>query len=627
MNERPYTIVSSVGELPEPSRIRDLFADSETISGDRKRGGNNPYGGDRAVGWGITHDGNPMAYYAPLRHSAVGNNLFSEATPNLDIDQFNRWLSDAMKSCRQWTNHNLKFDAHVAWVDGVEPARRMRDTLTLAKLVDQQRRESGYGLKPLGRSWLKIQTEERDDVDAELKRLKTKDFGAVDASIMGRYACSDVHINRDLATFIEGHRYPGDEIVWEMEIALTRALFDIERRGIRVDENRLAELRTKHETLMGEIVDEIARLGYEVDVSKPSKLQDFVFNRLMLPVVAKTKRGRPSVGNDAIAIYLTEPRVLADPKMKRFFELLDVYRHSSQFVSLYANGWPPWITDGVLHSLYNQSVSTGRMSCTNPNMQQLSGEAKLCIVPAPGNGFISRDYSQVEYRMIGVVCNDKRIIRAYSEDRTTDFHQLVADMCGIDRKPAKNVNFGISFSMGEPGLLRQLRRTLGEEATAEQAEKILADYHRQFPLVKRTSNAAKKIAQGRAHFQDGRYGYVKTLYGRRRGLRYNRYRDRPKAHQIDETRLAFNTVIQGTAADIMKEAAVRLEADPIIRDAGVTVRAIVHDEFLFEGPIASIRDRRLVEHIDRVMCSPSINLSVPLLSSGGRSVRNWKAAG
>ena len=623
-------IIQSVSELPDPSRIRTLYADAETISGDRKRGANKPYLGDRACGWGIAHDENPDGFYVPLRHSP-NDNLFSKQYSNVDLDQFRRWMNDAMRSCREWVNHNIKFDGHFCEVDGIESADRMIDTLTMAKIVDGQRRGAEYGLKPLTKRWLGEDTDKRDAVDDELKRMKTKDFGAIDCDILGPYAVDDVHRNRRLWKEIQRRRYEGDEKIWEIEIGVTRALFNMERRPIYVDRDAMGEYRCRFSMDIERCMDEFDRLGFgSVKVSSDKALKDFVFGDLRLPKIAFNERGQPQINHAAIDAYLVHESVRNNPNLVEFFKQLLIFRERSQFISLYANGWEKWMdpNTGVMHPFYNQTVATGRMSCTSPNMQQLNSDAKVCIIPAPGMSIISRDYSQIEYRVIASFCGDERMISAYRDNPDTDFHQYVSDLCGIDRRPAKSVNFGIAFSMGLYGLIRQLRASLGD-VSEDEAQQVLDDYNRRFPRVREVSKAIVDRAKGRAKWQDGEYGFIKTLYGRRRYLKFYRYREDKQERKLynDETRLAFNSSVQGTAADMMKEGLVNMDRSEILRSAGVHPMAVVHDDFVGMGPTDAINDPEIQAEYERVMCNPSVDLGLPVIASGGESSRNWKEAG
>jgi DNA polymerase I-like protein with 3'-5' exonuclease and polymerase domains len=624
---RPFKIVDSVDQLPDPASMKRVYCDIESISGDDNRPGGKPYHGDRCVGVAITHDANPMAYYVPLRHS-VNRNIFSPHHANVPVNKFVEWATAVFGDPqRRWVNHNIKFDAHFLAVDGVKIDCQLTDTLVSARVVDMQRSRSGYGLKPLAEKWLGVPAVEKDAVRRELDSMGTKDYGMVDACILGEYACADVHMNRELDYEIERRRYPDDGQVWALEDAMTRTLFRVERRGVLVDVQRVEVARETCMMRMAEIESRVNDLGFKVSMSAPKSVLNFVTNMKGLPVVAYTKDGNPSMGGDAIREYLELDMVREDPLMTEFFTLLDEYRDRAQFLGLYAEGWMDWIVDGVIHPMYNQTVATGRMSCESPNIQQLSGEAKALIIPRPGCSFIRRDYSQIEYRVIAALSRDQRVIEAYRNDPTTDFHDFVAKLCGIPRKPAKNVNFGIAFGMGEEGLIRQLSRLLGGETAQSRAHAIYEEYNRMLPAVRGTAQEVKRVCRQRAAWKSGEYGWVRTYYGRRRALQYYKWGDGdPRLGQFDDTRKAFNTVVQGTAADIIKERAPVCDNDAWLRDRGIKLMAIVHDELLFEGPTESMTEEAS-RKIDRLMVDISINLGVPLRTDGGTSSVNWKECG
>lgn len=625
---RPFKIVESVSELPAPASMKRVYCDIESLSGDDDRPGGKPYHGDRCVGVALTHDDNPTAYYVPLRHAA-NKNLFSAHHGNVPVSQFVGWASEVFGSeARRWVNHNIKFDAHFFHVEGIKVECPLTDTLVSARVVDMQRSRKGYGLKPLAEKWLGIPPTEKDMLTRELESLGTKDYGQVDAGILGEYACNDVQINRELDHEIERRRYPEDERVWGLENAMTKTLFDTERRGVRVDVGRVESAKEKCVIRLAEIESAVKDLGFRVDLSAPKSVLYFVTETQGLPVVGYTKEGNPSMNGDAIREYLELETVRTNPAMETFFKLLDEYRDRAQFLGLYAEGWMDWITpDGLIHPMYNQTVATGRMSCESPNIQQLNGEAKTLIIPRPGRSFIRRDYSQIEYRIIAALSRDQRVIEAYRNDPTTDFHDFVARLCGIPRKPAKNVNFGIAFGMGEEGLIRQLSRLLGGDTAQQRAHAIYEEYNRTLPKVRGTAQEVKKICRQRAGWTSGEYGWVRTLYGRRRALQYYKWGEGdPKLGQFDDTRKAFNTVVQGTAADIIKERAPVCNIDPWLRERDISLLAIVHDELLFEGPTENMTEEASA-YIDRLMVSISIPLSVPLRTEGGASSVNWKECG
>jgi len=594
--------------LPEiPDKIDTLYLDVETVSGNVNRGATLPYMGDRICGVAFTYDDCKDSWYLSIRHKP-SDELFGEPVDNIELSQAVDFIQSLIDRSKQWVNHNIKFDAHFLSVDGVEINTTLVDTLTLAKLVDMQSKNYGYGLKTLAKEWCGIEADEKEVIKAELKIRKTKDYGDIPADIMCEYACADVLMNRKLWKEIQNRKYEDIERVWELEINLTQTLFNIEKRGIIVDTEAMSMARETSQTQLAKIETEINGLGYgEVNPSSPSALATFVTQVLGLPVIGVTEKGSISMNAEAVHGYMELENVVSDKKLSRFFYLIDKYRERSQFVNLYAEGWLPYIDENErMYPMYRQTVATGRMACAQPNMQQLNKEAKEFIVPAVGNSFLSLDYSQIEYRVIASLTRDENIFSVYKENPATDFHSYVAELCGIGRKPAKTVNFGIAFGMGERSLIGYLAESLGREEAEQESANILSTYHKKFPKIKQVATLAMQRARSR--------GWIRTLTGRRRALDAN------------FTHKAFNTAVQGTAADIAKERLVAVDNDKLLRDAGVTLRAVVHDEFLLEGPTKAIECPEIREHIENIMVSTTIDLGIPLLVSGGISGISWSKA-
>jgi len=600
-----FKIIENLKELPRlPKRITSLYLDVETVSGDPRRGAVLPYCGDKICGIAFTFDNIDMSWYLPIRHKPSGE-LFGVDVGNLPIELVVDYIQDLLDRSENWINHNIKFDAHFLHVEGIQITTKMVDTLTLAKLVDMQSKQYGYGLKQLAREWCGETTEEQDEIKSELSRRKTRDFGDLPASLVGEYACKDVLINRELWKEVRRRGYEGIEKVWDLEIELTTTLFEIECRGLLVDTDALGRSRESALSKIAIIENEIDELHFgEVNLSSTTSLSCFVVKKLGLPILGVTGSGKPSMNSEAIHGYMELDTVQQDPQLSKFFKLLDSHRDRSQFVSLYAEGWLNYINEREqMHPMYKQTVATGRMACANPNMQQLNKEAKHFIVPSAGNSLISFDYSQIEYRVIASLTRDEGIFGAYQNDPATDFHEYVAKLCGIDRKPAKTVNFGIAFGMGDKALTRALAKELGRVRAEQQATSILRTYNDKFPRIKQVANLAMRRA--------GMRGWIKTLYGRRRAL------------EKDRTHKAFNTAVQGTAADIAKERLVVVNSDPMLLNAGVTVRAVVHDEFLFEAPTPAAECPEILEHIEELMTATTVDLGIPLLVSGGISKLSW----
>jgi DNA polymerase I len=603
---RESRLVARLEDLPPIESIgQKIFLDIETVSNDDHRGGLRPYGGDKVCGISFTFDDEHAAWYLPIRHRLVSGALAFAPIANLPVGPVISYLQQILGDPdRTWINHNVKFDAHFLAREGINIRCHLVDTKTLAQVVDMQSKMEGYGLKPLAREWLDLATDEQDEVKSELRSVGSKDFACASIDTLGRYACADVHLNRELWKAIIRRRYENIDRIWSIENELTSTLFRIEQRGLRVDREKIANEKPALEGNIARLEKRVQDLGYEVDLNSPSALVRFCIEDLGLPVVAETDKGRPSVNSSAISSYREIVTEFADPRIGEFLEILDEHRELTQFLGLYINGWEDWIDDrDVLRPMYNQTVRTGRMSCHSPNFQQLSKRAKTLIVPSAGNAFLSRDYSQIEYRVIGAICREPQILDAYRNDPDTDFHVFVANLCNIDRKPAKSINFGIAFGMGQTKLIRQLATLLGSNTAESQAREIYNSYHQRLPLIRATSRLAEQRAKAR--------GWIRTMYGRRRAL------DDGFAFK------AFNTAVQGTAADIVKERLNALDADRWLANEGVTVRAVVHDEVLLEGPKDAVQHPAISSRVDEILTSVDLDLGVPFAVSGGTSSTCW----
>mgnify|MGYP005818329877 CR=1 FL=1 len=616
-------LVEKPMELPTPVGSARVFIDVETISHDSTRGGFLPYAGDEIAGIGVAFNDDPEAYYIPVRSSAEGE-LFAPIFPMMDVDVVRGWLDLVLgNSNSEIVGHNIIFDAHFFAQAGVDVQGTLLDTLTLAKIVDGQHRMR-YGLKNLAADWLGSDNDDVDAVKNELHRMKTKDYGAVAVDVLALYCCYDIHKTRELYNEIQDRRYSGDEKIWDLEVATTNSLFAVERRGMEVDVEKLDAIGMEYAVQLAEAENDAHELGFgHVNMGSPKSLREFVLDERRLPAVEWSKHtGAPAIGSEAISIYLTHEEV--DETMHHFFEILLSYREAKQWIGLYAEGWKEYIdSSSVMRPRYNQTVSTGRMSSNSPNTQQLNAKAKQCIVPRPGCCLLAVDYSSMEFRIIASISRDERVIEAYADDPDTDFHTLIAELCNIPRKAAKNMNFGLAFGLGKAGVVRQLRKSFDTPISEGAAEVIFDEYQNRFPAIKATSREVQAIAAARAGRRDGGIGYIKTLFGRKRALTYYSFGHEKR----DQTRKAFNTIVQGTAADITKRALCALEGDSFLRDSGVTVLAIVHDEFLFEIPESRFEDPQIQNRIVATMCNAADDkLSVPLRAEGGWSPDNWSEA-
>jgi DNA polymerase I-like protein with 3'-5' exonuclease and polymerase domains len=629
-------IVQSPEDLPSGAiGAKTVYLDFETQSYDPKRGGNLPYSGDRIGGIAITWDDEEAGYYIPIRHTTPGLQW-----PNVDIEPVIEWMRQIHDSGPTWVNHNVKFDAHFLAQDGIIWDHRMVCTLTAAKMLDSDR--FGFGLKKLQVDWLGLDVEEVDEFAAWRKGHKTKNYCDAPADICGEYAVTDVLTNRMLWKYELKH-FPEDMLpLLDTEVKLTSVLFDAERDGMATDETQLRVEKLKSLKILienAEKLEEATGLPY-TDSAKHNF--EVICNQLQLPVLSwnvSKKTGEvsgPSFDKEAMAMYTIHPDVVADPLKKNIIDWIIAYRTEKVYQGFFVDPYLKLRDEkGWLHSDYNQIVRTGRMSCSHPNAQQLSPRARALVHPREGEAFLSFDASQVEFRLMVHYIRDTEAISAYLNDPTTDFHQWVADICRIARSPAKNVNFAMGYGAGKkrvvsmlknnPSVMKEVGEIVAKKVAAgevpvgesdreyrrlcaERSDEIYQTYHDRLPGLKTTAAGASKAARRR--------GYVFNAYKRRRHL------PRHRAHT------AFNAVVQGCAMDIIKERMIALSPrfNRKMREWGIRIVANVHDEILFAGPIAIMRDPKVHAYILEMLETPNVAFRIPITWDAGYSEKDWYEA-
>lgn len=644
-NDFQSRLIQSVSELPDPLSITRFYMDVETVNntqdqlkshGKESNAGLYPFLGDKIAGFGFTWDDHPTVYYVPIAHTGVGKE------GNIDNPEgVFRWLADVLANCKEWVNHSILLDAMFAHFEGAPFKCRLIDTLTLAKIHDSDR--LGHALKPLCRDWLDLSMEDENRIKEYLKAIKSKSYSDLPVDLCGQYCCMDVHGNRALMIYLEEHRPEDLEGIWETEILLTPVLFDMELEGLRIDPVECKKDSLKCLRNMIILTEEIESITDREWTNSNACIFDMLVNQFGIPILVTKKErglrgqvidtGRPTFDKDALQVYGVHPTVTSDPRVARLVELILSYRVDSQHKSLFLDSFLGLCdSEFHIHPSYNQIVRTGRMSCRRPNAQQQNYRSKSLIYPDEGFGFISNDYSQIEYRLIVHYINDLEAIRAYNEDPTTDFHQWVADMLGISRDAGKTINFGMAYGAGKALVTRNLASNpvvieeVGEIVNdrikmgliepsqriavftaecANKASETYEDYHERFPGIKRTATKAAEVCRYR--------GYVKNPYGRRRHLPRN------AAHK------AFNSIIQGGAMDIMKEGMIRVAPryNSDSRRLGLTLKVNVHDELLTQVPLDTLYDPTTHRHVMDILENPSVKFRVPIRADIGISSKSW----
>lgn len=609
-------MVLQPGDALPPVGDGRVFLDAETTSFDPSVRALDPWKGHRIVGVGYALDDEGPAWYLPLRHREG----------NLDLATVVRWLSDVMRRTSSWCNHNLKFDAHFLAADGVEPPAEVEDTLTLAKVVDSSR--MSYALDQLGRDLLGAGKHD-EQLDAWVKGARTKNWGDAPIDLLGQHCCGDVVMTRALLRRLLRDLPADCERIWQLERRVTLALYDVERAGLRVD---VHELKVTALRLMAELLgleEDLAELaGFAMNPSSNDDCYAALCVAHGLPVMGRTDAGDPSFDVEALQHYSRLPQVSENASLSRLVESIAAHREKATLLHLFVEPYLELQVDGVLHPSYNQAVRTGRMSCSHPNAQQLSSEAKRLVHPAPGWAFLGCDYSQIEFRILVHYMQNPEALRAYAEDPDTDYHSWVAQLCGIPRRPAKNVNFAMGYGAGRPKVVRMLaqepelvrdlmlrvdeaiaagrlaassRKAAFDSACQRRGQEVYRLYHSRLPELRRVSRQATRNAEQR--------GYVFNGYGRRRRL------SRREAYR------ALNTVAQSFAADIMKDRLVATAPRYCRETRGLQQCAVVHDEVLFHGPSDELRAAQA--WIESTLEHPECSLRVPVRCKAKWSTRSW----
>lgn len=635
-----FHIVEKLSELPNLLNRKEIFLDVETqrVFDNDKVGGLYPWKGDRICGFSITADDIKDIWYIPVRHT-------SPNAKNLPIKNVMDWLQDILQSNEDWINHWVKFDALMLSVgDGVEFGCRLICTCVLAKIYYSDR--LGFKLKPLCEDWLHYDTGSLDRVTTYLHSIKSKSYADVPIDLLGEYCCDDVQMNRELYRYLQVKIPEQSKGVMETEIKLTPVLFDMEKRGLCIDVRECKIASVKALRTMIRTSSEIADLAGREFTNSNECIYDILITQFGIPILATIKEkdkeshqtfdtGRPTFDKEALLLYQVYPDVLNNPELFKIIKLIQEYRKESQFKSLYLDTFLELNADGIIHPNYNQVVRTGRMSCSKPSSQQQNQRSKALIHPHPGFGFGSMDYSQIEYRLIVHYIKDEKAIKAYNEDPNTDFHQWVAVLLMIDRKSGKTLNFGMAYGAGKKLVMKRLmsnehiidimtkrvdelieageldsslRGHKFQEMCRTHADASYEAYHIQMPGIKRTAKKAVEVASMR--------GFVFNGYGRRRYL--------PGRASYK----AFNTIIQGGAADIMKERTVaispRYNSDS--RNWGIELAANVHDELLDETPLDVMLDPQLHKYSTELMEETTVKFRVPIKIGLGVSKNNWSEA-
>lgn len=403
------------------------------------------------------------------------------------------------------------------------------------------------------------------------------------------------------------------ELFRDIELPLTEVLSKMERSGVRINELFLKQLSDEFESELASIESRIYDLaGERFQIRSPKQLQVILFEKLGLPAVRKTKTG-----------YSTDESVLEKLSLQHELPVcLLAYRKLSKLRSTYVEALPRLVNQktGRLHPAFHQTgAATGRLSSSHPNAQNIpirtqnGARIREAFIPADERLLFSVDYSQIELRILAHYSKDESLLEAFRTGQ--DIHLRTAaevqgidvlDVSNSDRTKAKAINFGIIYGQSAFGLAKQLN------ISSSEAQETIESYFDRYKGVRRFLDETKDRAR-----EDG---FVRTLFGRRRYL--HDIGSRNRVLRAAAERMAVNTVIQGTAADLMKKAMVSVQAVLVEKGLSANMVLQVHDELVFELPSSELG---LLETIVRECMESVHTLRVPLFVDCGSGM-NWREA-
>lgn len=597
-------LVETVAELPQWFNNEILYLDLETTSSDDNKMSVNPWHDCQVLGIAVLVDKEPEPYYIPVRHR--GPNRFK----NLSVEEVHKWLQQVLDGSKLWVNHNIKYDAHVLYNAGITRLPAMRDTIVLAKLMPEVERFT-YEMTSLMRDWFYTDISMyEEELKARLKsgRKTIKDYGVVPIDIMCPYACVDTLCVRLMWETMLGRLPCECNRIFEVENSVTQVLFDMENNGMRVNTALVEEHMRTYPITLHVLLEYLEKETGVADFrpNAPADCKEFLVKRHGLPVLEwtkpkkKTTPPQPAFGTNALLAYQAYK-----PELHSVLDLIIKYKELHKLYTSFTMPYAKLAINGYMHADYNQIVRTGRMSCRDPNMQQLCPEAKDYIIPPEGYKIVDIDFSQIEFRLIAHFIKAHAIIAEYASNPLADYHQIVADLCGIDRYPAKRVNFMLGYGGGEPKcleILSSIPSIIGElkerHLIEEKAKAVYKKYHEMVPSLRPTTYSATRVASQR--------GFVRTILNRQRHMHHKAYFK------------AFNSVIQGSAADLFKAALVRLAN---VLPSEVKLIGAVHDSFVLAAPIGF----DVTELVRTVEVLPDgVELRVPLRADVKESATNWR---
>lgn len=543
-----------------------------------------------------------QAFYVPIpaeREQAIKIvNLFKPAYENETILKIGQ---------------NIKYDMEVLSRYGIELKGDLFDTMIAHYLLQPELR---HNMDYMAEVYLRYQTIHIEELIGP-RGKNQKNMRDLAPNDIYKYACEDADITLQLKNILEPKlkEREVDQLFYKMEMPLVRVLTEMEMNGVRIDTKALQEVSESFTKRMNDLEAQIHQLaGESFNVSSPKQVGDILFEKLQIAEKPKkTKTGQFVTSEEELQKYATGNEIVT---------LILDYRGLKKLLGTYVDALPKLINPqtGHIHTSFNQTVTaTGRLSSSDPNLQNIpvrgedGKEIRKCFIPEDGCLFFSADYSQIELRVMAHLSGDKHMIEAFQEGY--DIHAATAakiygkemkDVTRDERTKAKRANFGIIYGITVFGLAERLSIDRGE------AKQLIDGYFTTFPQVQTYMEQAKDTAREK--------GYVETFFHRRRYL--------PDINSQNATvrgfaeRNAINAPIQGSAADIIKVAMIRIYERFKREKIQSKMILQVHDELNFS---VLPSEKEQVERIVLEEMQNAYQLKVPLVADAGWG-QNWLEA-
>jgi len=513
----------------------------------------------------------------------------------------------------QKVGQNLKYDILELRNYGIEVKGKLFDTMIAHYLLNPELR---HGMDYMAETLLKYKTVHIDELIGP-KGKNQLNMRDIDPKIVCDYAAEDADITLKLKNILEKkiHENNLDKLLYEIECPLTYVLADMEWTGVRLDLKALEELSKQLTEELSTIEHEIVQMaGIDFNVNSPKQIGEILFDRMkIVEKPKKTKTGQYSTNEEELE-KLRGKHPIIDKILEQ--------RGIKKLLSTYIDAFPQLINprSGKIHTSFNQTVAaTGRLSSTNPNLQNIpvrderGKEMRKVFIPDEGCVFASSDYSQIELRIMAHLSADKNMVEAFMHDQDIHaataskiYHVPIEEVTADMRRKAKTANFGIIYGITPFGLSERLSISRSE------AKQLIDEYFETFPDVKRYMD--ESIATARTK------GYVETIFGRKRYLPDINSRN-ANVRGFAE-RNAINAPIQGSAADIIKVAMIKIHECFAKEKLKSKMILQVHDELDFnvvEEELDAVR-KIVVEEMEH-----ACNLIVPLKTDFGYG-KNWLEA-